>query len=99
MRACKSSRLEAAKALDVSKKQRQIEVIVFFIFVFRSFPLRSPHGRGFLGLEEYAAHCQPRIPIRRTIAAGNQPAAPCVSRISLQHFSQEAHLRLHGFYP
>src|ERR1039458_6424186 len=64
MRACKSSRLEAAKALDVSKKQRQIEVIVFFIFVFRSFPLRSPRGRGLLSPEEKngalpAAHPDP----------------------------------------
>jgi len=41
-----------------------------------------------------AAHPDPRA-----IASGNRPAAPCASRISLQHFSQEAHLRLHGFYP
>jgi hypothetical protein len=41
-RVCKSSRVEAAKAVHVSRKQRQMEAMVFFIFMVLSTPPPSP---------------------------------------------------------
>src|ERR1035441_458341 len=71
MRACKSSREEAAKAQQVSIKLRQIEAMIFFISV--SFPIHGLPARGRLSFKLKQCFPVPRAtrPAKFEEAGGN----------------------------